>query len=493
MDVDEEEENASGSEEEADGTAVEGSSDASSESGMDGDDPRLNFDDEDSDDWTDGDGEDEEDSKPKSKQQKTEPLEGTTLFVRNVPFEATDDDLYQVFKTFGPLRYARIAFDHATGRSRGTGFVCFWKREVAQQVLKEAEKMKVLAGAASGTKTNKHATQSHSILTPDPSSSVAAKLVLMGRTLDVVPALSKGDADNLKEAAEKLKEKRTEHRNLYLLREGVIFEDSPAAKDMPPAALKARLASYDQRRSTLRSNPALYISRTRLSVRNLPRFVTERCLKHLGIHAVKAFNEEVKAGEREGVNKDEVEVDEEMKREGKKKSKHKKSGAVKQAKVSRHRTQLDPMHPQGLGRSDGFGFLEMEKHTDALRVLRWANNRPGVVELLWGWWKEELEETVRRVKENPDALKSKRGKGEEWGGVDGTTVVEVENSNVKLERWEKTLKEMEAEGCRERDRPLLVEFSIENKVVTKRREEKMSKSRVKSKGDPAPRQPDGFG
>ncbi|KAG8927943.1 RNA recognition motif-containing protein, partial [Tulasnella sp. 408] len=376
MDVDEEEENATGSEEEADGTAVEGSSDASSESEMDGDDPRLDFDGEDSDDWTDGDGEDE-DSKPKSKQQKTEPPEGTTLFVRNVPFEATDDDLYQVFKTFGPLRYARIAFDHATGRSRGTGFVCFWKREVAQQVLKEAERVKVLAGAASGKNPTKHANQSHSILTPDPSSSVTAKLVLMGRTLDVVPALSKGDADNLKEAAEKLKEKRTDHRNLYLLREGVIFEDSPAAKDMPPAALKARLASYDQRRSTLRSNPALYISRTRLSVRNLPRFATERCLKHLGIHAVKAFNEEVKAGEREGVSKDEVEVDREMAKGGKKNSKHKKSGAVKQAKVSRHRTQVDPMHPQGLGRSDGFGFLELDKHTDALRVLRWANNRPG--------------------------------------------------------------------------------------------------------------------
>lgn len=253
----------------------------------------------------------------------------------------------------------------------------------------------------------------------------------------------------------------------------VIFEDSPAAKTMPPAALKARLASYDQRRSTLRSNPALYISQTRLSVRNLPRFVTERCLRHLGIHAMKAFNEEVKAGERDGVSKDEVEVDQEMVKDGKKKSKSKNSGALKQAKVSRHRTQVDPMHPQGLGRSDGFGFLEMEKHTDALRVLRWANNRPGVVELLWGWWKEELEETVRRVKENPDALKGKKGKDKEWSGVDGTTLVEVEDSKVKLERWEKTLKEMEAEGCQERDRPLLVEFAMENKVVTKRREEKM--------------------
>ena len=64
-----------------------------------------------------------------------------------------------------------------------------------------------------------------------------------------------------------------------------------------------------------------------------------------------------------------------IKTKERKKSKNKKSAAVKQAKVSRHRTQVDPMHPQGLGRSDGFGFLEMEKHTDALRVLRCHERR----------------------------------------------------------------------------------------------------------------------
>ncbi|KAG8987857.1 RNA recognition motif-containing protein, partial [Tulasnella sp. 427] len=365
-----------------------------------------------------------------------------------------------------------------------------------QQVLKEAARVKALAGVPSQKLTQGVGGSHASILTPDPSSSVVAKLVLMGRTLDVVPALSKDDAGQLKEAAEKMKEKRADNRNLYLLREGVVFEDSPAAKTMPPTALKARLASYNQRRDTLRSNPALYVSQTRLSVRNLPRFATERCLKRLGIHAVKAFNEEVKAGEREDVNKDEVDVDHELaSKAGKgKKKKAKSTGIVKQSKVSRHRTQVDLMHPQGLGRSDGFGFLEMEKHTDALRVLRWANNRPGVVELLWGWWKEELEEVVKRVKEDPDAAEGKKkGKAGEWGGVDGTTVVEVEDTQMKLERWEKALKEMQAEGCNEKDRPLLVEFSIENRVVTKRREEKMSKSRTKSQGDAPPPQPNGFG
>lgn len=42
------------------------------------------------------------------------------------------------FRKFGPLRYARITVDVATGRSRGTGFVCFWNRADADSVIEES-------------------------------------------------------------------------------------------------------------------------------------------------------------------------------------------------------------------------------------------------------------------------------------------------------------------------------------------------------------------
>jgi RNA recognition motif-containing protein len=45
------------------------------------------------------------------------------------------------FRAFGPLRYARITLDKDTGRSRGTGFACFWKREDADMAIEEAEAM----------------------------------------------------------------------------------------------------------------------------------------------------------------------------------------------------------------------------------------------------------------------------------------------------------------------------------------------------------------
>ena len=58
-----------------------------------------------------------------------------------------------------------------------------------------------------------------SILTPDPSSVSAHNLVLHGRTLDVVRAVTRDEAGKLKEAGEKMREK-ADKRNMYLLREG---------------------------------------------------------------------------------------------------------------------------------------------------------------------------------------------------------------------------------------------------------------------------------
>ena len=58
-----------------------------------------------------------------------------------------------------------------------------------------------------------------SILTPDPSSSLAQSLVIHGRTLDVTRAVPRDEAQKLKDDGERQRE-RADKRNLYLLREG---------------------------------------------------------------------------------------------------------------------------------------------------------------------------------------------------------------------------------------------------------------------------------
>lgn len=139
------------------------------------------------------------------------------------------------FRAFGPLRYVRLAVDPETERPRGTGFACFWNKEDADKAIKQGE---ILRAETMGTQTQvsihlrprdidpvislqppNNPFSLPSLLTPDPSAGLAKNLVLHGRTLDVVRAVTREQATKLKEDGEKSREK-ADKRNLYLLREG---------------------------------------------------------------------------------------------------------------------------------------------------------------------------------------------------------------------------------------------------------------------------------
>jgi len=45
------------------------------------------------------------------------------IYVGNLPFQATSDDLLEAFSQFGTVTRAQVATDRETGRSRGFGFV----------------------------------------------------------------------------------------------------------------------------------------------------------------------------------------------------------------------------------------------------------------------------------------------------------------------------------------------------------------------------------
>ncbi|KAF9223106.1 RNA-binding domain-containing protein [Gyrodon lividus] len=403
---------------------------------------------------------DSDDESPK-KAQLPHTDTGTTLFIRNIPFTATEDELRTLFRAFGPLRYARIAVDPETERSRGTGFACFWNKEDADKVIEQSEMLR-LETTGNQPQPTKNPFVLPSILTPDPSASAAKNLVLDGRTLDVVRAVTRDQATKLKEEGERSREK-ADKRNLYLLREGVIFPNTPASQTIPLVELEKRTNSFNARRTMLRTNPSLYVSKTRLSIRQVPLFVTERVLKRLAIHSVREFNAEVKKGLRAGLSPEELtdpakaedhdaKTDIKEEDDGKRKkpkTKPERLTSVKQAKIIRQADRVDPV--TGKGRSRGYGFVEMHTHADALRVLRWANNNPDMGTLLDKWWKEELADLLKKEKANgsPDEARIKRIKDE----------METSSKPPK--------------GA------LIVEFSIENVQVVQRRaaqQEKVVKS-----------------
>jgi RNA recognition motif-containing protein len=53
----------------------------------------------------------------------------TTVYVGNLPWGTTEDDLANLFREFGPVVDARVIQDRMTGRSRGYGFVELAQRD----------------------------------------------------------------------------------------------------------------------------------------------------------------------------------------------------------------------------------------------------------------------------------------------------------------------------------------------------------------------------
>lgn len=60
---------------------------------------------------------------------------GTKLYVGNLPYQATEEQLTELFSKHGTVLSARVVTDKYTGRSRGFGFVEMSSPDEAQQAI----------------------------------------------------------------------------------------------------------------------------------------------------------------------------------------------------------------------------------------------------------------------------------------------------------------------------------------------------------------------
>ncbi len=432
-----------------------------------------------------------------------QPEEGTTLFIRNLPFNATELELRDLFRVFGSLRYARITMDKATNRSKGSAFVCFWTKESADKALERAAQVARESGTGANTivpsaasakgsnpfSMNASASSSSnhysSILTADVSAPSSASLSLHGRLLSITPALKREDAQSL-EAASAAARQKGDKRNTWLLREGVPFPAAPLAKVLSEVEVEKRLQSFTARRQQLEKNPALVVSKTRLSVRNLPLFVGDKTLKKLALHAIKAFRTEVHAGARPDLTPEEQADTTESpalaaRSETAMKKFNERPTSVIQSKVVRQPDRLDLLlAASGLGRSRGYGFLEMRSFKDALKVVRWANANKDVTNLFTEWHVAECEDLIKKLskelqgtgddgKKEPAGGKGKK-KAEE-GEKDEASV--KQDKAAQLKRLQKRVAEIKENGGKidksERGGLVMIEFSIDNVTITRKR------------------------
>ena len=286
----------------------------------------------------------------------------STVFIRNLPYTATDEQLRSFFNHFGPVRYARVVMDKATERPAGTGFVCFFNEEDCKACLKGAPRQQ--------PKPMGNANMARSVL-HDESVDPEGKYTLDGRILQVAQAVSKDETARFTKDGDSSKSK--DKRRLFLLSEGVITKSSPLHSLLSPSEIRMRDASVAQRRKLVQGNPTLHLSLTRLAIRNIPRNMTPKELKDLARKAVVGFATDVKEGRREPLSQEEKARGGEEAKAAEHDRKLKNKGLVKQAKLI-FETKDGSKAPMAEGsKSRGYGFIEYWVHRSALMGLRFLN------------------------------------------------------------------------------------------------------------------------
>ncbi|DBA82043.1 TPA: hypothetical protein ACH3X1_007738 [Trebouxia sp. C0004] len=237
-----------------------------------------------------------------------------TVFVRSLPPDVSQDQLNLAFTKFGKLRACRLVMNKASQQPKGTAFVEYWDTSTAAAAAAACQKAR--EGGAGG-------------------------IMVGGRTVEVDLALSQDDARNLASGGRATAAGK-DNRNLYLAKEGTIEEGSAAWDSLSVTDRTKRKRAAEEKNTKLRS-PNFSVSRTRLSVRNIPLTMQENALKQLFIAAVKEHASKARP-------------------------------QVKQAKILRDPERVDPT--DGLPRSRGLGFVEFTEHEHAICALRQLNNNP---------------------------------------------------------------------------------------------------------------------
>lgn len=308
-----------------------------------------------------------------SEDEEVEEAPSTTVFIRNLPFTATDETLHAHFSPFGAVRYARVVFDPETERSKGTAFVCFFNEDDAKACVRNAPKQQAPM-SATGDKKRRGETVAYSVL-QNEAFDPTGRYTMEGRVLQVSKALSKSDATRLEQEGSSKRETRDrDKRRLYLLSEGTIPTGSKLYEKLGPTEINIRAESSKQRQKLIKTNPSLHVSLTRLSVRNIPRNVSSKDLKALAREAVVGFATDVKNGLRQPLSQEEKQRAADSMKEAETVRKQKGKGIVKQAKIvfeGREGAKVD--EKSGAGRSRGYGFIEYMSHRAALMGLRWLN------------------------------------------------------------------------------------------------------------------------
>ncbi|XP_010429055.1 PREDICTED: RNA-binding protein 28-like [Camelina sativa] len=176
-----------------------------------------------------------------------------TLFIRNLPFDVTKEEVKQRFAVFGEVESLFLVLHKVTKRPEGTAFLKFKTADASVAAISAAN-------------------------TPS-----GVGVLLKGRQLNIMRAVGKKAAQDIE--LKKTEEKNLDHRNLYLAKEGQILDGTPAAEGVSAEDMDRRRRLHENKMKKLQS-PNFHVSRTRLVIYNLPKSMNPKQLHKLLVNAV---------------------------------------------------------------------------------------------------------------------------------------------------------------------------------------------------------------
>jgi nucleolar protein 4 len=279
-----------------------------------------------------------------------------SIFIRYLPLDTTETDIMDRLSKFGKIQYVKLVKSKTTGIFQGTAFVCFKSEEsydacldcysnamTLQKNYASEAPPSLLNSSKSLSSLNNIAPLAPTII-PNSSSNSSSQFEqspwhIRGRLMDIMPVVDK-------KQAKELQKKNTNHeqdkRNLYLANIGLLSEEELQA--ISPDDRKKRLKLHQERTAKLK-DLGFFVSKTRLSIRNVPHNLNDSDLKKICKECVKL------SGSR--------------------------SGLIKQVKILKTEKE-GKFGPSGILRSMGSAFVEFERHEDAMNCLKIMNNHPTI-------------------------------------------------------------------------------------------------------------------
>ena len=272
------------------------------------------------------------DQKQRNKTLENDAEQGNTLFVRNIDYSATEDDLNTFFGDFGEIVMIKLVKSAANPDvHKGSAFIKFKNAESVEELAKISNEY---------WKTDKaKADKAHM-------TNLESQIEFKGRRL----AMFKAETKTTREENIKQSKVKEDKRNLDYLKLGLVTTKEFVHTGVSQGDMDTRIRLFQEKQKAMKKNPNLFISKTRLHIRNIDKRMNEDNFREFCMSFCQDWKEALSTQEQKEI-------------------KNKKM--IVQLKLIRNPNNVDE---KGKPKTTGMGFLELLNEDLALYLVRNLNN-----------------------------------------------------------------------------------------------------------------------